>query len=57
MKKTYIKPISEAITLPNLMQTMPVSGGSSTSGNEGGWSNRFWGNVEDDEEEKDFDWE
>ena len=59
MKKTYIKPNSETVTLPNLMQTLPVSGGggSSTSGGNGGWSNRFWGNVEDDEEEKDFDWE
>ncbi|MBP5360460.1 MAG: hypothetical protein J6129_03135 [Bacteroidaceae bacterium] len=59
MKKTYIKPISEAIALPDLMQTLPVSGGSgsSTSGDSGGWSNKFWGNVEDDEEEKDFDWD
>ena len=59
MKKTYKSPICEAYTLPNLMQTLPVSGGSgsSTSGGNGGWSNKFWGNVEDDEEEKDFDWE
>ena len=60
MKKTYKSQICEAYTLPNLMQTLPVSGGSGsghTSGGSGGWSNKFWGNVEDDEEEKDFDWE
>ena len=61
MKKTYIKPISETIALPNLMQSLPVSGGSgsSTSGDSGGWSKQFWGSsvfedTDEDEEDTDF---
>lgn len=58
MKKAYIKPICEAIALPNLMQTLPVSGGSGsqTSGDSGGWSKKFWGTtILDDEEELEED--
>ena len=59
MKKTYIAPECTAYSLPagSLCQTVVVSGNKSVSGENGGWSNKFWGNVEDDEEEKDFDWE
>ena len=59
MKKIYQTPICEAYELPSgkLMQ-LPVSGNTSTSGDEGGWSKKFWGLTEEDEqEEKDFDWE
>lgn len=61
MKKTYKSPICEAYTLPNLMQTLPVSGGSGsghTSGGNGGWSKKFWGDSmfeDEDEEETDSD--
>ena len=61
MKKTYIKPISETIALPNLMQTLHVSGGGGsghTSGGNGGWSKKFWGDSmfeDEDEEETDSD--
>ena len=58
MKKTYSAPLCEAVELPTgkLMQ-LPVSGNTSTSGDEGGWSKKFWGLTEEDEEEKEFEWE
>ena len=59
MKKTYQTPICEAhiLTTGKLFTTpasLPVGGGKA---DDGGWSKKFWGNVEDDKEEKDFDWE
>ena len=59
MKKTYSAPLCEAVELPTgkLMQ-LPVSGNTSTSGDEGGWSKKFWGVVDDDvAEAKEFEWE
>ena len=59
MKKTYQTPICEAhiLTTGKLFTTpasLPVSGGKA---DDGGWSKKFWGLIEEDEEEKDFDWE
>jgi len=59
MKKTYQTPICEAhiLTTGKLFTTpasLPVGGGKA---DEGGWSKKFWGLTEEDEEEKDFDWE
>ena len=59
MKKTYQTPICEAhiLTTGKLFTTptsLPVGG----KADEGGWSKKFWGLTEEDEqEEKDFDWE
>ena len=60
MKKKYNSPICEAYTLHSgsLCQTVVVSGDKKVSGESGGWSNKFWGlTEEDEEEEKDFDWD
>ena len=59
MKKTYQTPICDAhiLTTGKLFTTpasLPVGGGKA---DEGGWSKKFWGLTEEDEEEKDFDWE
>ncbi|MBR1917117.1 MAG: hypothetical protein IKN22_05005 [Bacteroidaceae bacterium] len=59
MKKTYQTPICEAhiLTTGKLFTTpasLPVGGGKA---DDGGWSKKFWGLTEEDEEEKDFDWE
>ena len=59
MKKTYQTPICEAhlLTTGKLFPTpasLPVGGGKA---DDGGWSKKFWGLTEEDEEEKDFDWE
>ena len=59
MKKTYQTPICEAhiLTTGKLFTTpasLPVGGGKA---DDGGWSKKFRGLTEEDEEEKDFDWE
>ena len=59
MKKTYQTPICDAhiLTTGKLFTTpasLPVGGGKA---DDGGWSKKFWGLTEEDEEEKDFDWE
>ena len=59
MKKTYQTPICEAhiLTTGKLFTnptSLPVGGGKA---DDGGWSKKFWGLTEEDEEEKDFDWE
>ena len=59
MKKTYQTPICEAhiLTTGKLFTTpasLPVGGGKA---DDGGWSKKFWGLTEEEEEEKDFDWE
>lgn len=60
MKKTYIAPTCENYALPTgkLFTTpasLPVGGGKA---DDGGWSKKFWGlTEEDEEEEKNFDWE
>lgn len=59
MKKTYQTPICEThiLTTGKLFTTpasLPVGGGKA---DDGGWSKKFWGLTEEDEEEKDFDWE
>jgi hypothetical protein len=53
MKKKYNSPICEAYTLPSgsLCQTVVVSGDKKVSGESGGWSNKFWGLTEEEEEE------
>ena len=59
MKKTYIAPTCENYALPTgklftAPVSLPVSG---EKADEGGWSKKFWGLTEEEEEEKDFDWE
>ena len=40
-----------------LMQ-MPVSGGKTATGDDGGWSKKFWGLTDEEEEdEKEFAWD
>ena len=58
-KKTYQTPICEAyiLTTGKLFTTpasLPVGGGNA---DDGGWSKKFWGLTEEEEEEKDIDWE
>ena len=59
IKKSYIAPESTAYSLPSgaLCQTINVSGGNKVD-NPGdiGYSQKFWGGVEDDTEES-FPWE
>lgn len=58
MKKEYFAPEIEAIILPNLMQTMPVSkGGDPVDDPNKVESQRFWGGSifdDTDEEEETF---
>lgn len=59
IKKSYIAPTGTTHTLPagRLCQTINVSGGNKVD-NPGdiGYSQKFWGGVEDDTEES-FPWE
>ena len=58
MKKTYQTPICEAhILTTGKLFTNPTSLPVGGKADEGGWSKKFWGLTEEDEEEKDFDWE
>ena len=58
MKKTYFTPECKAVNLPTgQLFTLPVSGNKTAEDDNGGWSKKFWGVTEEDEEEKDFAWD
>lgn len=59
MKKTYIAPTCVNYALPTgKLFTNPASlPVSDDKADQGGWSKKFWGLTEEDEEEHtDFDW-
>ncbi len=56
MKRTYIIPYIEAVSLPHPLMTTALSGGTGDNPTEA-QSQRFWGTtILDDEEEVDIDY-
>lgn len=58
MKKTYQTPRSTVISLPanHLCLTITSDESRETDGENGGWSKKFSGGLEDDADSKDFVW-
>ena len=59
MKKKYFAPTCEAYMLPagSLCQSIKVSGGTVGEKEDIGFSQKFWGLVDEEESESEFEWD
>ena len=58
MKKKYFAPTCEAFALPSgSLCQMKVSGGKVNNQEDIGFSQKFWGLVDEEESESEFEWD